>query len=218
MDLWQLIGSYRANILQLAEEVAGAIGEGIKSRGRLFRELDRELERYMGAMESVIHPVLAGDPRTHGYVADLEQEHAEIRRHMDDLASAKAKDTREWTRRYRALVFALEHYFSLQEHGAFTVARGTIAEQSDALRREFQRDQIASLQAQRWGIPKTMAPGGYGVSTGTALGLVLGVLTLAVVAVAWRQQSSSPKPRAFAMKQRSQHNRALREQHPAWDY
>src|SRR5215217_444416 len=118
MDLWKLIGSYRANILQLADEVAGAIGEGTKSRGRLFRELDRELERYMGAMESVIHPVLAEDPRTQSYVADLEQEHAEIRRHMDDLAQSRvsfsvtaAKDTRDWARRYRALVFALERYF-----------------------------------------------------------------------------------------------------------
>jgi len=215
MDLWKLIGSYRANILQLADEVAGAIGEGTKSRGRLFRELDRELERYMGAMESVIHPVLAEDPRTQSYVADLEQEHAEIRRHMDDLAAVTAKDTRDWARRYRALVFALEHYFNLQEHGAFTVARGTLAGKSKALRRAFEREQIATLQAERWHVPKAMVPARYGVSTGTALGLVLGVLSLAVAAVTWRQRSSAPQRDSWEIKQRSQRNRALREEHPA---
>ena len=218
MDLWQLIGSYRASILQLADEVAGAMGGGTKSRKKLFRALHRELERYMDAMESVIHPVLAGDPRTYSYVDDLEQEHAEIRRHMDDLAAAPAKDSREWTRRYRALVFALEHYFNLQEHGAFTVARGTLGREAQALRRAFVREQIASLQAQRWHVPKAMAPGRYGVSTGAALGLVVGVLTLAVAAVAWRQRASSHAADPWALKRRAQANRAYREQHPAFAY
>jgi Hemerythrin HHE cation binding domain len=218
MDLWQLIGSYRANILELADEVAGAVGGGTTGRKKLFRALHGELERYMDAMENVIHPVLAGDPRTYSYVADLEQEHAEIRRHMDDLAAAAAKDSREWTRRFRALVFALEHYFALQEHGAFTVARGTLGPEAQALRRAFAREQIGALQAQRWHLPRAMAPGRYGVSTGTALGLVLGVLTLAVAAIAWRRPSSSPEDDPWALKRRSQSNRADREQHAAFSH
>ncbi len=94
MDLWQLIASHRDSILQLTQEVAGAIGGGVKSRDRLFAELRREMERYMSSMEAVVHPTLAGDMRTHSYVADLEQEHAEIRRHVDELAAAPAKDSR----------------------------------------------------------------------------------------------------------------------------
>jgi hypothetical protein len=182
MDLWQLIGSYRASLLELTDEISGAIGGGPKSRNRLFRTLEDELERYMGAMESVIHPVLAQDPRTETYLEDLEREHADIRRHLDALAAVKAKDTREWARRFRAFVFALEHYFSLQEHGAFTVARSTLADRADDLRRAYEREQIATLQAQRWHIPKALAPARYGVSAGTALGLVLGVLAVAVAA------------------------------------
>lgn len=218
MDLWQLIGSYRSNIRRLAQQVAGA-GDG-RGTGREigFRELEREVERYMGAMESVVHPALADDPRTRSYVADLEQEHAEIRRALDELDAFKAKDTREWSRRHAALIFALEHYFSLQEHGAFTVARGALADHADALRRAFEREQAAALQAQRWHLPRAMAPGRYGVSTGTALGLVLGVLTLAVAAVALRRPSSSPEEDPWALKRRSQSNRADREQHAAFSH
>jgi hypothetical protein len=213
MDLWQLIGSYRANILELTDEVSGALGGGTKSRSRLFRALEGELERYMGAMESVVHPVLAQDPRTETYLEDLEREHADIRLHLDALAAVKAKDTREWARRFRAFVFALEHYFSLQEHGAFTVARSTLADRTEALRRAYEREQIASLQAQRWHIPKALVPARYGVSAGTALGVVLGVLTIAVAAVAWRQQPATPQRDAREIKRRSQANRAFREEH-----
>jgi hypothetical protein len=218
MDLWQLIASHRDSILQLTREVASAIGGGVKSRDRLFAELRREMERYMSSMEAVVHPTLAGDMRTHSYVADLEQEHAEIRRHMDELAAAPAKDSREWTRRYRALVFALEHYFSLQEHGAFTVARSTFGDRAEALRRAFAREQIATLQAQRWHVPKAMVPARYGLSAATALASVLGVLTLAVAAVAWRQGFAGPQRGSADLKRRSQQNRALREEHPAWTY
>jgi hypothetical protein len=217
MDLWQLIASHRDGILELTQEVAGAIGGGVKSRERLFAQLRREMERYMSAMEEAVHPALARDMRTHSYVADLEQEHAEIRRHIGELAAAPAKDSRDWTRRYRALVFALEHYFSLQEHGAFTVARGTLGERAEALARAFAREHLAALQAQRWHLPKAMAPARYGVSMGTALATVLGVLTLAVAAAGWRHDLGR-RASGADLKRRSQQNRALREEHPAWMY
>jgi hypothetical protein len=225
MDLWQFIGSYRANILQLVQEVSGALGAGVKSRSRLFRELDREMARYMDAMESVIHPALARDPPTRSYVADLEQEHEEIRHHFTELGAVKAKDSREWTRRFRALAFALEHYFSLQEHGAFTVARSTLETQAEALRKAFQREQIASLQAQRWHVPMGMVPARYGIPTGAALGTVVGVLALAIAATAWRFRPDADRgapgrgaggEEPWEVKHRSQENRAFREAHSAW--
>jgi Hemerythrin HHE cation binding domain len=216
MDLWQLIGSYRSDILRLARRVAGS-GDGRGTgREKMFRELVREVERYMGAMESVVHPALANDPRTRSYVADLEQEHAEIRRALAHLGAFGAKDTREWSRRHAALIFALEHYFSLQEHGAFTVARGALADHTDALRRAFEREQAAALQAQRWHVPIAMAPARYGVPAGTAIGVVLGVLSLAVAAVAWRQKSAPTRRDAGNFKDRLRHDREDRERQPAW--
>jgi hypothetical protein len=212
MDLWQLIASYRSDILRRARQVAGG-GNGDTIA---FRDLQREVERYMGAMESVVHPALANDPRTRSYVADLEQEHAEIRRAMDDLSAYEAKDTREWSRRYRALFFALEHYFSLQEHGAFTVARGALADHAAALRRAFEREQTAALQAQRWHVPIAVVPARYGVPAATAIGVVVGVLSLAVAAVAWRRKST-PAPRdPGQLEPHPQRNRADREPQPVF--
>jgi hypothetical protein len=213
MDLWQLIGSYRSDILGLARRVAA---DGGTDRRSLFGELEGAVERYMGAMESVVHPALADDPRTRTYVADLEQEHAEIRRAMGDLGAFEAKDTREWSRRYRALIFALEHYFSLQEHGAFTVARGALADYEDALRRAFAREQAAALQAQRWHVPIAMVPARYGVPAGVAIGVVLGVLSLAVAAVAWRQNAAPRRRGPEVIGRRPRRSSADREPQPAW--
>jgi hypothetical protein len=207
MDLWQLIRSHRDNILWLAQEFVGAGGDGVKGPDALLRELERETERYMTAMEVVVHPILARDKATRSYVDDLEQEHVELRRHLDDLRAASARGGREWTRRRHALVFALQHYFNLQEHGALTAARAAIARRGKALRRAFELGPEAARRAQRWHVPEALSPDRYGVPAGAALGLVLGVLSLAIAAVTWRRRS--------AARGRARPDRAEREPSPA---
>jgi hypothetical protein len=217
MDLWQLVEHYRLNIMELTREIAGALGEGgVKTRRRLFRELEREVERYLDAMEAVVHPALARDERTESYVADLDHEHQEIRRFLGELAAVEPKDSRTWTRRFQALVFALDHYFGLQQHGALTVARSTLAPHAEALRRAFEREQIAAIQSQRWHIPKAAVPARYGISTGVALGTIAGVIGVALAAVAWRRRPAEAELTAWDVRERSRANRALREGQSVW--
>jgi hypothetical protein len=217
MDLWQLVNHHRADIMELTREIAGAIGtEGVRTRNHLFGALEREVERYLDAMESVVHPALAGDERTARYVSDLEHEHADIRRLMDELAAVEPKDTRGWTRRYQAFVFVLDHYFDLQQHGAFTVARSTLAPHAKALRRAFAREQIAALRPQRRHVPRALVPERYGISTGFVLGAIAGVIGLGLAAMTWRRRQETSSLTAQDVAERSRANRAFREKNAVW--
>jgi hypothetical protein len=216
MNLWQLVEHNRANLKELTREVAGSIGtKGVKTRHHLFRELEREVERYLEAMEEVVHPALANDERARSDVAELEHEHEEIRRFMRDLAAVEPKDTPTWTRRFQALILALDNYFSLQQR-ALMAGRSTLEPHADALRRAFEREQIASLLSQRRHVPKPMVPERYGVSIPLALSTIVGVLGLAFVAAAWRRRPALRDLTAQDVHERSQANRAFREENAAW--
>jgi len=216
MNLWQLVEHNRANLKELTREVAGSIGtKGVKTRHHLFRELEREVERYLEAMEEAVHPALASDERTRSDVAELEHEHEDIRRFMRDLATVESKDTPTWTRRFQALVLALDHYFNLEQR-ALAVALSTLEPHADALRRAFEREQIASLLSRRRHVPKAMVPERYGVSMPLALSTIAGVLGLAFVAAAWRRRPTLQDLTAQDVHERSQANRAFREQNAVW--
>ncbi len=217
MDLFTLIDIYRGDIGDITREIAEAARTGdVRARKALCRELEAEVERYLEAMEAVIHPALSKDERTQGHVAELEHEHAEIRRFMADLHDVKVQDTQAWTRRYRALVFALNHYFTLQQHGAFTVARRTLVPHADALRRAFEREQVAGAIAQRWHVPKAMVPERYGLSSGTVFATIAGVVGIGLAAVALRRRGETSDRTAWELKERSQANRAMREEQRAY--
>jgi hypothetical protein len=184
MDIWQMIRSDHALTIELCREIADATGgSGGRDRDRLFQQLHREVERQMRAKEQVLYS-------GRGPQIGSGRAHAEIRDRLDELAGYRDKGSREWTRRFDDFTHMLEHHFDMEEHGLGAALGALDSRQADDLRRRYEREKIAALQAQRWHLPVAMMPRRYGVSERTALGIVAGVAALAVIGAAWRSRSA----------------------------
>ena len=98
MDLWQLITNDHANIADLCGEIPRTFpGGGVRSRERLFSELDAELRRHLKAEEESLYDSLEDRDRAEHLVAELEHEHEEIERQLGDLARVRDKGSLDWT-------------------------------------------------------------------------------------------------------------------------
>ncbi|GEO14513.1 hemerythrin domain-containing protein [Microvirga aerophila] len=193
MDLWQMVSADHANIRELCREVLRATGGGPNSRANLFEDLDDEVERHIGAMESVLYPALSHHPQTSQHLSELTQQHEEIRDRLHGLAAYPNKNSRTWALDFKELESALTNHFDREEHGVLMIARTTLAPQeTDTLRRSFERAKIASLQSRRWHLPEALMPGRYGLSTGTVLGVLGGVVAIGA-AIGWGMARQSPK-------------------------
>jgi len=198
MDLWQMVLTDHANIVELCREVLRATGTGPNGRAGLFAELDVELERHFRAEERAIHPVLARDDRTRNYLTELDQKRQEIRRRMDDLSGMPDVNGRDWAQDFKQLAGMISHAFTLEEGGVMTLAR-TIIEphELDTMRIAYEREKIASIEARRWHMPQAMMPSRYGASTGMVFGILAGVAAVGTAALLWsqtRQRASSNRP------------------------
>jgi Hemerythrin HHE cation binding domain len=199
MDLWQMVLTDHANIVELCREVLRATGGGPNGRAGLFEELDVELERHFRAEEKAIHPALARDDRTRSYLRELGQERQEIRRRMDELSARPDVNSRDWAQDFKQLAGMISHAFTLEEGGVMTLAR-TIIEphELDTMRLAYEREKIASIEARRWHMPQAMMPSRYGASTGMVFGVLAGVAAVGTAALLWsqtRQRSSSSNRR-----------------------
>ena len=109
MDLWQMVSADHANIRELCREVLRATGGGPNSRANLFEDLDDEVERHIGAMESVLYPALSHHLQTSQHLAELTQQHEEIRDRLHGLAAYPNKNSRTWALDFKELESALTH-------------------------------------------------------------------------------------------------------------
>lgn len=192
MDLWQMVWADHANIRELCREVLRATGSGPNSRASLFAELDVELERHIRAKERVLYPVLEKDDRTRGYLPELRREQKEIRRRLDELAAMPDKRGRRWAYEFKDLVSDVSHLFTLEEGGVMTMARAVVApEDHETLRRSFEREKIAAIEARRWHIPETLVPARYGLPNGAVLGVLAGVAAVGAAALLWQRYGES---------------------------
>jgi hypothetical protein len=193
MDLWQMVRADYANIRELCREVLQASAGGRNSRASLFAELDVELERHMRAKERVLYPVLERDDRTRGYLPELRREQQEIRRRMDGLAAMRDKSGRRWAYEFKDLVSYVSHLFTLEEGGVMTMARAVVDPQEhETLRRAYEREKIASIEARRWHVPEGLVPARYGLSNGAVVGVLAGVAAVGAAAYLWQRLGGSP--------------------------
>ena len=194
MDLWQMVLADHANIRELCREILHATGGGPNSRAHLFAELDTELDRHFRAEEKVLYPALARDQRTRNYISEVEQEHEEIRRRLNQLAGHPNKNSRSWALNFNELASTIRLHFSLEENGVLNVARGILdPQEEERLTRAFEREKIAYLQARRWHVPAALVPERYGVSSGMAVGVVAGIAAIWGIALAWRMSHLSQR-------------------------
>jgi Hemerythrin HHE cation binding domain/Sugar-specific transcriptional regulator TrmB len=185
MDLWQLITNDHANIADLCGDIPRALPNGgVRSRERLFSELDGELRRHFEAEEESLYDALEDHDRAERLVAELENEHEEIERQLGELARFADKGTRDWTLRFRDLAALIEEHFHREEHELLPVAREVLSEEEvRELRHEFAEEKIEALREGRrwWDVP----------SSGLLLGALVGAAAGALAFAAWRSGSLS---------------------------
>jgi len=193
MDLWQMILADHANIKELCREVLRATASGPNSRARLFTELSREMEGHIKAKQSVLYPALTRDAQMQSYLQELRQTQEEIRRRLDELAASPNKNTHDWALGFKELESTLRLYFNLEENGLLTAAQGALEfQEAEALRRAFEREKIALLEARRWHLPETIMPSRYGLPTGTVFGVLAGAVAVGAAVLAWRMTKQGP--------------------------
>ncbi|MFL5201375.1 MAG: hemerythrin domain-containing protein [Microvirga sp.] len=191
MDLWQMVVTDHANIEELCREVLRATGTGPNSRAELFADLQDELERHIAAQQNVLYPALSGHERTAGYVADLERSQDDILRQLDDLAARPDKNSQDWAADFKDLTNSIRHAFTLEENGVMIVARGVLSpSELKSLRRTYERERIASYEAERWHMPQSMMPSRYGLPSGTVFGVLAGVAAVGAGALLWTMTRS----------------------------
>jgi len=179
MDLWQLIANDHANIADLCGEIPRAFpGGGVRSRERLFRDLDTELRRHFEAEEESLYDALEDHDRTEHLVDELEREHEEIERRLGDLARVRDKGGQDWTQRFRDLAALIEGHFHREEHELLPLAREILDEEElRELRLEYVEENIKVLRARQ---------GGWNVPSGLLLGALVGAAAGALAFAAWR--------------------------------
>jgi Hemerythrin HHE cation binding domain/IclR helix-turn-helix domain len=180
MDLWQLIANDHANIADLCGEIPRAFPDsGVRSRERLFSELDTELRRHLEAEEESLYDALEDHDRAEHLFAELEHEHEEIKRQLGELARVPDKGTQDWTRRFRDLAALIEGHFHREEHELLPLAREVLDEEEvRALRHEYVEESIEALRTRQggWDLP----------SSGLLLGALVGAAAGALAFAAWR--------------------------------
>ncbi|MXQ10489.1 hemerythrin domain-containing protein [Microvirga makkahensis] len=180
MDLWQLIANDHANIADLCGEIPRAFPDGgVRSRERLFRDLDTELRRHFEAEEESLYDALEDHDRAEHLVDELEHEHEEIERRLGELARVRDKGTQDWTQRFRDLAALIEGHFHREEHELLPLAREILDEEEfRELRHEYVEENIEALRARQggWDVP----------SSGLLLGALVGAAAGALAFAAWR--------------------------------
>src|SRR4051794_24405647 len=180
MDIWRLITNDHANITDLGRAILRSIETGVvRSRDRLFDDLDGQLRRHFEAEEDSLYEALEDHERTRGLIDELEDEHEEIERQLTSLGRVRDKNTREWTDRFEDFTYLLDRHFYREEHELFPLAREILsADDLQEVRQEFVEEKLEELREQRgsWGIPS-------GVLWGALAGAAAGALAFA----AWRK-------------------------------
>lgn len=179
MDLWQLIANDHANIADLCGEIPRAFPDGgVRSRERLFRDLDTELRRHFEAEEESLYDALEDHDRAEHLVDELEREHEEIERRLGELARVRDKGTQDWTQRFRDLAALIEGHFHREEHELLPLAREILdEEEARELRYEYVEENIEVLRARQggWDVPSS------GLLLGALVGAAAGALAFAAL-------------------------------------
>ncbi|WP_262027913.1 hemerythrin domain-containing protein [Microvirga sp. Mcv34] len=191
MELWQMVVADHANIEELCREVLRATGSGPNSRAELFADLRDELERHFAAQQNVLYPALSTHERTAAYLSDLESKQEEILRELDRLAARPDKNSADWAGDFKELTGSIRHAFTLEENGVMIVARGAFSpDELKTLWRRYERERIASYEAERWHMPQSMMPSRYGLPTGTVFGVLAGLTAVGAGALLWSMTRS----------------------------
>jgi len=191
MEFWHLIANDHANIVSLHKDILRAIpGAGVRSRDRLFDELDGELRRHIEAEEDSLYDALEDDKRAKRLIGELEDEHKQIKKQLRHLSRIGDKSSREWTQQFEDFTYLLDRHFHREQHELQPLAREVLnPEAIRAIRHAFAEEKIEEFRKRRHG---TLGDLPSGLMVGALASAAAGALAF----IAWRSGSLQRLPAA----------------------
>ena len=122
MNAFTLLKNDHQKVAGILDKIDETTERATKGREELFAQLKNELEVHTRIEEDILYPTLEEYEETRDISLEAYEEHAVVKRLLEELASAP-KDDEQWTAKFTVLKENIEHHVEEEEGEMFTKAR-----------------------------------------------------------------------------------------------
>ena len=124
MDALELLHEDHAKVKELFEEAKGT--ENQKEKGRIFEEINSELETHAGIEETVFYPAMQKHQELKDMVRESLEEHKQIKALLKEIHNLKS-DSEKFDRKLQVLIENVEHHAKKKKSGKCFLRSGKFA-------------------------------------------------------------------------------------------
>ena len=147
MDLYQLLKQDHQKAKRLFEQLSDTSDRAVKSRERLFAQLNQELELHTEVEEEHFYPALRDQEETKDLVEQAFEEHNEVKEMLEELDGAD-KDDDSWAEQLSELQENVEHHVEEEETQLFPRAQKVLKkEQADEIAAAIEKEKQAAQKS-----------------------------------------------------------------------
>lgn len=127
MNAFTLLKADHEKVAGILEKIDETTERATKGREELFAQLKNELDVHARIEEEILYPTLEEYEETRDISLEAYEEHAVVKRLLEELASAP-KDDEQWTAKFTVLKENVEHHVEEEEGEMFKKARTVLSE------------------------------------------------------------------------------------------
>jgi iron-sulfur cluster repair protein YtfE (RIC family) len=147
MDLYQLLKQDHQKAKRLFEQLSDTSDRAVKSRERLFAQLNQELELHTEVEEQHFYPALREQEETKDLIEEALEEHNEVNELLQEL-DGPDKDDESWVEQLSELQENVEHHVEEEETQLFPRAQKVLKkEQADEIAAAIEKEKEAALKS-----------------------------------------------------------------------
>lgn len=128
MNAFELLKADHEKVAGMLEEIENTTERAIKGRENLFARLKEELDLHARIEEEILYPALEESKETHEITLEAYEEHRLVKQLLSQL-EAEAKDTEEWSAKFKVLKENVEHHVEEEEGEMFKKARQALSKE-----------------------------------------------------------------------------------------
>lgn len=142
MNAFTLLKDDHKKVAGIMEKIEATTERAVKGREELFAQLKNELDVHARIEEAILYPVLKEYDETRDISLEAYEEHAVVKRLLEELAS-EPKDDEQWTAKFTVLKENIEHHVEEEEGEMFEKARKVLSkEEIDALGERLEKAKL----------------------------------------------------------------------------
>jgi hemerythrin-like domain-containing protein len=122
MDIYEILEEDHETVGELLKKLDETTEQAAKTREKLFLELKTELNLHSYMEELHFYPLLKDRKDSKEVTLEAYEEHRLIKSLLEELDN-KAKDSEEWTAKFKVLKENIEHHIKEEEGELFAAAR-----------------------------------------------------------------------------------------------